>query len=353
MRAAVYHGAGDVRLADVPAPRAPGPDEVVIDVVRVGLCGTDAAEYGYGPIVIPLTRTHPASHHAGPVVIGHEFMGRVRQIGSDVTGFIVGQRVACGAGVYCGRCAWCRDGRPNLCADYYTLGLQADGGLTEQVRVPAKICVPVPDGCSDDVAVLAQPLAIALHALDRAAVQPHQSVLISGIGGIGAFLVAAAIARGCTDIIALDISDDQLSTASRLGAAHVVNPTKDDLRSIVSAATGGEGAAVSMEASGAPGALATAIGLTRRGGRVALVGIPKSAPTIDTADITFREIELIGTVAHVCDRNLPEALEILRIRPDLATVIDRVIDFDDTVTLGLEPLSRREVSGKVVVKTDR
>ena len=109
-------------------------------VLRGALCGTDAGEYAYGPIMVPLTWRHPASGHEGPTIIGHEFVGAVEAVGSGVDALAVGDRVVPGAGMWCGACAWCRAGRTNLCADYYTLGLNAHGGLAEQVNVPARMC---------------------------------------------------------------------------------------------------------------------------------------------------------------------------------------------------------------------
>ena len=104
----------------------------------------------------------------------------------------IGDRVVSGAGVSCGTCEWCRAGRINLCAAYYTLGLHANGGLAERVATPAAICCRVPDDCTDDAAAMAQPLAVALHALSRVAQRAGDSVAVIGAGGIGSFIVAGA-----------------------------------------------------------------------------------------------------------------------------------------------------------------
>ena len=351
MKAAVYYGSGDVRVTSVPHPGQPAAGEVLLEVIRGALCGTDSAEYSYGPVVIPVHRIHPGSGHSGPVILGHEFLGRVHAVGVGVTELQLGQRVVSGSGVFCGTCSWCRAGRPNLCARYYTLGLQANGGLAEMVRVPAVICVPVPEGCPDDAAAMAQPLSVALHALDRSRLTADETLVVSGVGGIGGFVVAAAAARGCRRIIAVDIAAAQLESAQRLGATDVIDARDGDVANAILAGTRQEGADVVAEASGAPGALATAVDVTRRGGRTVLVGIPKSPPIVDTADVTLRELELIGTVAHICDQNLPEALQILTSTPSLGAVVDRVIDLDDVVTHGLEPLRRGQVGGKVLIRT--
>ena len=137
MRAAVYHGPGDVRVEPVDEPGEPGEGELVLEVLRAAICGTDAGEWADGPNLISLDRPHPGSGHSGPVVMGHEFVGRVAAVGDGVEGLEVGDRVVSGAGVSCGRCPWCLSGRTNICAGYYTIGFHADGGLAEAVRTPA------------------------------------------------------------------------------------------------------------------------------------------------------------------------------------------------------------------------
>src|SRR6478735_7361426 len=160
MRAAVFHGPRDVRIEAVADP-TPSAGEVVLEVTRAAICGTDAAEWDHGPVLC-----------RSGVVLGHEFVGRVADVGANVAGLGVGDRVVSGAGISCGLCTWCRRGRTNLCAEYRTLGLQVDGGLAEYVTSPAAICRPVPDACDDDAAAMAQPLAVALHALSRVAQAP-------------------------------------------------------------------------------------------------------------------------------------------------------------------------------------
>ncbi|HXH98375.1 MAG TPA: alcohol dehydrogenase catalytic domain-containing protein, partial [Gaiellaceae bacterium] len=184
MKAAVYYGRHDVRIENVPEPSEPAADEVLIEVIRAAICGTDASEWDHGPILC-----RPG------VVLGHEFVGRVVARGEAVTGLEVGDRVVSGAGISCGHCYWCRLGRTNLCEAYRTLGLQVDGGLAEYVLSPAAICHVVPAVCSDDAAAMAQPLAVALHALSRVGQRPDESIAVIGVGGIGSFVVAGASRR--------------------------------------------------------------------------------------------------------------------------------------------------------------
>jgi threonine dehydrogenase-like Zn-dependent dehydrogenase len=299
--------------------------------------------------MIPMRERHPHSGHAGPLILGHEFVGRVSEVGSEVTGFERGQRIACGAGVSCGACEWCQAGRTNLCARYYTIGLQEDGGLAELVNVPADICVAVPDECSDDAAAMAQPLAVALHALNRSGVQGGQSLLVIGVGGIGAFIVGAAAERGITDLLAVDVNEGRLQAAKQLGARLAIDARSLDVAEAVSAAGDGEGAHVVIEASGTPDGLAQSLRAVRRGGRVVVVGLQSKPPAINLFDVSLREVDMATAVAHVCRTDLPEAVRILATAPLAGIVMDRVIPLDRLVPDGILALTERRAQGKILV----
>src|SRR5260221_614747 len=150
MIAAVYHAPGDVRVEDMPQPRDPVGADVILEVTRAAICGTDASEFTHTPKFFPIDSPHPFSGHFGPTIMGHEFTGRVVARGSEGGGLSIGDRVVCGAGVSCGTCEWCLRGRTNLCARYYTLGLHSHGGLAQYVSTPASLCRVVPETCSDD-----------------------------------------------------------------------------------------------------------------------------------------------------------------------------------------------------------
>jgi (R,R)-butanediol dehydrogenase/meso-butanediol dehydrogenase/diacetyl reductase len=349
MRAAVYHGQRDVRVEPFPEPSgAVAADAVRLRVTRVALCGTDAGEYAHGPHMIPLTRRHPGSGHVGPTVLGHEVLGEVLEAGGAVD-LAPGTRVVLGAGVWCGTCAWCRAGRTNLCERYYTLGLSTHGGLTQLLDAPAAMARVVPDGCSDDAAAMAQPLAVALHAVDRAAVQRDDAVVLIGAGGIGLFVLAGLVARGAR-VVAIDVDDERLAAATRMGAAATLSARGDgDLQEAAFAALGGRAADVVVEASGAPTSPALAQRLARRGGRIMLVGLQASPRELDLHDLVLREIDVLTSVAHVCGSDLPAALDLLVDGRLAAEALDRVIELDAIVDEGLEPLAAGRVAGKVLI----
>lgn len=339
MRAAVFHGPHDVRIENVPDAPAPAPDDVLLEVTRAAICGTDASEWAEGPILC-----RPG------VVLGHEFVGRVAAVGSGVARLRVGDRVVSGAGISCGRCRWCRLGRTNLCAEYRTLGLQVDGGLAEYVTSPAAICRVVPDACDDDAAAMTQPLAVALHALSRVAVGQDEAVAVIGAGGIGSFIVAGASRRASGGrVVALDLDDERLATAAALGAGETVNAAGRDLAELLLELTDGVGFDVVIEASGAPHAPAGAIAGTRRGGRVLLVGLHGAPRALELTPMIVREVDIFTTVAHVCDSDIPAALELLAESDVAAVAAGARIPLEALVEDGLRPLAERRATGKILV----
>lgn len=352
MRAAVYHGQRDVRVESFPEPSATlAPDAVRLRVTRVALCGTDAGEYAHGPRMIPLTRRHPGSGHLGPTVLGHEVLGEIIGVGAGVESDALasGTRVVLGAGVWCGSCAWCVAGRTNLCERSYTLGLSTHGGLTELLDAPAAMCRVVPEGCADDAAAMAQPLAVALHAVRRAQVDRGDAVVLIGAGGIGLFVLAGLVARGA-HVVAIDVDPERLAAATRMGAAAALDARGDgELEAAAFAALGGRAADVVVEASGAPSSPALAQRLVARGGRIMLVGLQAQPRELDLHDLVLREVDVLTSVAHVCGSDLPEALSLLADGRLAAEALDRVIPLEAIVDEGLEPLAAGRVGGKIVV----
>ena len=339
MKAAVFRGPHDVRIEDVAEPAEPGGGDVVLDVLRAAICGTDAAEWDHGPILC-----RPG------VVLGHEFVGRVAAVGPAVEGLRVGDRVVSGAGISCGRCAWCRAGRTNLCAEYRTLGLQVDGGLAERVTSPAAICRLVPESVDDDAAATTQPLAVALHALSRVALRRDERVAVIGVGGIGSFIVAGAAHRAADGrVVAVDIDPQRLATATALGAAEAVDASDRELAGLLLDLSDGVGFDVVIEATGAPHAPAAAIAGARRGGRVLLVGLHGAPRELELTPMILREVDLFTTVAHVCDEDIPAALALLAESSVASITAGARIPLDELVEEGLRPLAERRASGKIVV----
>jgi (R,R)-butanediol dehydrogenase/meso-butanediol dehydrogenase/diacetyl reductase len=349
VKALVLHAARDARIEERPEAAAPGPNDVTLRVLRAALCGTDASEYSAGPIMTPLRSRHPATGVLGPVVLGHEFIGLVEQTGEAVERVSVGDRVAAGAGVWCGQCDWCRRGQTNLCASYWTYGLSADGGLTERITVPAAMVHPIAPHVSDDNAALAQPLAVGLHAVERSRIREGDVVVVLGAGAIGSFIVAGAVAVDAGAVIAVDVDAGRLDVASQLGATHTVNALQTDPIDVVQDVTGAALADVTVEASGIADGLSQVQRLTRRGGTILLVGLPKKEVSFNAVDLILREIDVMTTVAHVCDRNLPAALALLAERDLAKLLVERVVPLDRAVEEALVPMADGSTRGKMLV----
>jgi (R,R)-butanediol dehydrogenase/meso-butanediol dehydrogenase/diacetyl reductase len=348
MRAAVLYAPHDLRVEERPEPEC-RPGEVIIEVTYNGLCGTDATEYTKGPLMVPLELPHTGSGHVGPTILGHEFVGVVVDAAPDVRTW-AGRRVASGAGVSCGTCDWCRRGRTNLCARYYTLGLSTHGGLAQFVAAPASTLRPIPEDCADIDAALAQPLAVGLHAVSRAGVRPGDSVAILGAGAIGSF-VLAGLAGHDGPVVAIDIDSDRLDTARALGATDTrlvdAGASPDELRALFP-----EGVGVVIESSGVPGSAQRAFALAARGGTVLLVGLTKQPQPVDLADLVLREVDVHTTVAHVCDADLPVALDLLARRPLSPIVLDGVVPLGGVLD-AFNRLAAGAARGKILVDSRR
>lgn len=338
MRAARYYGARDLRVEDVPDPH-PAADELLLRVIVTGVCGTDAKEWASGPYMFPIETADPATGHRGPMIPGHEIAGRVVAIGEGVQGFTDGALVVSGAGISCGRCSWCRRGSTNLCERYATVGLQRDGGLAEFVAVPARTCVDIAEyELTPDVAALAQPMSIGVHAMRKGRLEQGDVAVVIGIGAIGTFVTHAAVSRLAT-VVAVDVDKARLEQAARLGVTHVVDPTND-------IGLGGYLAehdlmpTVIYEASGTTVGLASALDAATRGTRLVAIGLQGAHLALDVLDLTLREIELIGSNAHVFAADLAAALDLLAAREagwsDVAPI---AIPLDAVVEGALEPIA--------------
>ena len=346
MRAAVLHDIGDLRVEDFPKPTIVNPDDVLVQVKYNGLCGTDASEYAKSSLMVPLVNPHPNSKHQGATVLGHEFIGTVVEAGANAQERI-GKRIACGAGVSCGECAMCKEGRTNLCAYYYTLGLSTHGGLAEYVVAPKNICVLIPDNVSDESAALAQPLAVGIHGVRRAHVRKGDKVILLGVGAIGSFALVALEKIGA-EIISMDIDQKRLDTAKELGAKQTIlipaDITPEQIKEHFP-----QGVDVVLETSGAPGAAARALALTKRGGNLLLMGLNKTPQDFPFAQAVLLEVEIHTTVAHVCKDDMPEALELLASGKVAKLLTDRTFKLEEAKE-AFEILSTGKATGKILIQ---
>jgi (R,R)-butanediol dehydrogenase/meso-butanediol dehydrogenase/diacetyl reductase len=345
MKAALYYGAHDVRIEDRPMP-VRGDGEVLVRVLRSGMCGTDATEWRSGPHIFAVGETpHPVSGHTGPLILGHEFIGEITEVGAT-SRFAVGELVAAGAGVWCGECPRCLEGRTNLCWNYRTLGLNVDGGMAEYVSASEKMLAPIPPGMSLDAAGLSQPLAVGFHAARRSGAVPGDRVVLISAGAIGTFVLAALLSMGDIDVTVVDFAGPKLDRALRLGATRII-PAGDDVVADVLAAVHERGADIVIEASGAPGQLANAIRMVRAGGTILQVGLPDRPPEVELAAIVLREVTIRTTNAHVFSEDLAPALQLLATSGLADELLDSVRPLGDLADQ-LERLATGQIEGKVL-----
>jgi (R,R)-butanediol dehydrogenase/meso-butanediol dehydrogenase/diacetyl reductase len=309
------------------------------------MCGTDATEWKAGPKTFPLERPHPVTGHSGPMVFGHEFIGAVVEQGQGATSAL-GAVVASGAGVSCGTCDRCQQGRTNLCRAYYTLGLNTAGGMAEFVAVPESTLVPLPEGLPVDAAGLAQPVAVGLHGARRAGARDGDRVVLIGAGAIGTFLLTGLRSLAEVDVTVIDFAGPRLERAKRLGADRVVEAgpdAGDHVRDVL----GPPGPEVVIEASGAPGQLAAAIAMVRPGGTVLQVGLPAGPQEIDVWSLVMREITVQTTLAHVCGADLAPALDLLRSTTLAEELLEGVLPLG-RLPEQLDRLASGQLEGKIL-----
>jgi len=303
MKALVLEEYKKLVVQDVPDP-VPAADEVRIQVQACGICGSDI--HGFDG---------SSGRRQPPVIMGHEAAGIVESLGSEVSGVEVGSRVTFDPMLSCGRCDYCRNGQTNLCNSRKVLGVSCDefkrdGAFAQFVTVPARNLYTVPDEVPFTHACMTEPVTVATHAINRTPVRPGDTAVVVGAGMIGLLTLQALKVAGAGTLIAVDLADEKLEVARKLGAAHVFNPKRDQVVESILELTNGKGADIAVEVVGATPTLQTAIDATRRGGSVTLVG--NLAPTVDFAmqAVVTRELTLYGSCAS--NTEFPEALKLMQ-----------------------------------------
>jgi (R,R)-butanediol dehydrogenase/meso-butanediol dehydrogenase/diacetyl reductase len=349
MKAARFHGPGDIRIDDIPEPRV-GPGQVKIDVDWCGICGTDLHEYLEGPIFIPPKGSpHPLTGEEMPVVMGHEFAGVVSAVGSGVTNVREGDRVAVEPYDVCGECSACRIGRYNICRKLGFVGLDGQqGGFAEQCVVDARWAHPLGD-IPTDLGALVEPLAVGYHAVRLSGIKPGDTAAVFGAGPIGLVTTAALKAAGAATVVVVEPAAVRKAKAPGAGADEVLDPSEVDVPDAIRDLTGGAGADVAFECAGIDAVLGSAVASVRPGGTVVNVAIWGHQARFAVNDLVFSEINLIGTLAYCGDH--PDTIALLRDKKvDAAQFITGRIALDDLVSKGFrELIDNKEENVKILV----
>ncbi len=317
MRAGLVTGKHRFELVDRPDP-VPAADQVVVAVARCGICGSDVHAYAEG---------WPYS----PGVCGHEWVGTVVDVGADVRPSLiaVGQRVVGGKAPGCGVCRLCRAGHPDHClvagSEYSGSRAPTSGGFAPFLTLSANRLVPVPDGLDDDTAALAEPAAVALHAVARSRLRVGDVACVVGCGPIGLFTLQAARLAGAVTVVAVEPDPDRRRQAVDLGADEAVAPGPD-LRDAVNQWTGGMRADVAFDCAGVPQTLQQSVDMVRPGGSVCVVGVTGEVATINPMRWMMKEVSvdtsLMFTLAELATCTGYLATGRLRVEGLVAATID-------------------------------
>jgi L-iditol 2-dehydrogenase len=254
---------------------------------RIGICGSDLHVY-HGK--------HPLTTY--PVVQGHEVSGAIEAVGKGVRGLGVGDPVTLQPQVTCGKCYACRHGAYHICDHLKVMGFQTTGAASEYFAVDATKVLPLPRSLSFEHGAMMEPLAVAVHALERGGGAAGKAVLVLGAGPIGNLVAQTARALGATHVMVTDLSDRRLEMARACGIEGAVNPGTGDLESALERHFGPDRADLILECVGSPRTAQTAVAVARKGTDIVIVGVFGEIPPVDLATVQDRELRLVGTLMY-------------------------------------------------------
>ncbi|HEU5048460.1 MAG TPA: L-threonine 3-dehydrogenase [Rickettsiales bacterium] len=324
-------------LADVPVP-AFGINDVLVKVLKTGICGTDLHIYNWDAWAQKTIQI--------PTVIGHEFVGRITEIGSNVTGFKVGDLVSAEGHIVCGHCRNCLAGRRHLCAHTLGIGVNRDGAFAEYVAVPAINVWPCSSTLPLEYFAIFDPLGNAAHtALSFDLI--GEDVLITGAGPIG--IMAALMARhaGARHIVITDINPYRLQLAQSVNVTAALNVAKDDIRDVMKKLHMTEGFDVGLEMSGNPQALNLMIESMAHGGKIAMLGIQPSNTGVDWDTVVFKGLTIKGIYGRQMFETWYKLTAMLQSGMDIAPVITHRFSYRD-FQKGFD-IMRKGESGKIIL----
>ena len=342
MKAAVLHAIGDVRVEEVDQPSITAPDQALVKIRAVGVCGSDVHFYERGRIGPYVVKD--------PVILGHESAGEVVEVGRAVTNLRPGDKVAIEPGVPDRTCWYCKTGRYNLCAAVPFMGTPPwNGAFCEYVAWPADFCFKLPEGLSFEQGAMTEPLAVGMQGTKRGGVGVGHSVVVLGCGPIGLVTLQAAKARGATQIIATDVQQSRLELAAKLGATDIINAKDVDPVERVRELSDG-GVDVALETAGTVATTQQACAMVRMGGVVTLIGMPAELDfELPVLDIICREYDVRG-VFRYCNC-YPPALALLGARKvDVNSLITHRFPLDEAKAAVDFAKDRKDVAIKVMVE---
>jgi L-iditol 2-dehydrogenase len=302
MKALLLSEYGRLEMVEIPMPR-PGPEDVLIRVEACGICGSDV--HGYDG---------SSGRRIPPIVMGHEAAGTIAARGAQASSPQEGDRVTFDSTIYCGLCAYCRNGEMNLCENREVLGVSTPeyrraGAFAEYVVVPTRVVHPLPAKVPFAEAAMVEPLAVAVHAVSLAEIPKGATALVVGAGMIGLLVLQVLRDAGCSQIIVTDIDDSRLALAAKLGATATINAKTSDAVAEIVKGTSGTGVHVALEAVGSTPTIKAAIESVRKGGTVVLIGNVTPSVEIPLQMVVSRQIRLQGSAASAGE--YPKSIDLL------------------------------------------
>ncbi|WP_026888636.1 zinc-binding alcohol dehydrogenase family protein [Clostridium beijerinckii] len=316
MKTVMINKPNDLQIIEMDKPVITEHDNVLIKMKAAGICGSDVHIY-HG-------QNAAATY---PRVIGHEMVGEVVEVGSNVTKIKAGDRVIVDQVVNCGECYACRKGRGNVCANLNVRGVHIHGGYREYIAVPESDVYVLPDNLSYEDAVMIEPATIAVQSCSRAELTKEDTLLILGCGALGSSILKIARLSGAT-IIAVDVVDEKIEEAKKNGATYGINLLKEDVVARARELTGGYGPTVSIDAACTKDSLATLLELTGNAGRVITMGFSVEPTAVTQFKITAKELDVRGS--RLQNKKFQEVLNLVEEgKLDLTNSISHKFNFLD------------------------
>jgi L-iditol 2-dehydrogenase len=334
-----------MEVVEVAAPPAVGPDDILVRVKAIGICGSDLHYY----------RGEPAGNAPlqYPFIMGHEFAGVVEAVGSHVSRLRPGERVAVDPAMPCMHCEFCLEGNPNVCPSVRFSGSPGvPGAMQDLVVQPAHTAFPIPDDMSFSQAAILEPLGVALHAVDLGKLQVADTVAVLGCGPIGLMIAQLAKLSGAQDVFVTDILDHRLALAARQGVSLAVNARRADAVKSIMQATRGRGVDVAFEVAGAVETAEQAAEVSKPGGTAVIVGICGEDRMDFRAGVTRRRgltIKVSRRMKHVYNRTIPLAH---RAMVDIDTFVTHSFPFEQGGDALRIAADYEDDAGKVVIMNE-
>ncbi|TLX50060.1 L-threonine 3-dehydrogenase [Pseudoalteromonas ruthenica] len=324
-------------MTDAPKPEV-GHNDLLIKIRKTAICGTDVHIYNWDEWA---QNTIPV-----PMVVGHEYVGEVVDMGQEVRGFEVGDRVSGEGHITCGHCRNCRAGRVHLCRNTTGVGVNREGSFAEYLVIPAFNAFKIPDNISDELASIFDPFGNAVHtALSFDLV--GEDVLITGAGPIG--IMAAAVAKhvGARNVVITDINEYRLDLARKMGATRAVNVSEEKLEDVMTELGMTEGFDVGLEMSGVPVAFNSMLDNVNHGGKIAMLGIPPSDMAVDWNQVIFKGLVIKGIYGREMFETWYKMASLIQSGLDISPVITHQFNIDD-FQQGFDTMLSGQ-SGKVIL----